>query len=151
MTPRALFRSFAIAEVITWTLLIAGMLQKYAFDAGEWGVRVGGSIHGFVFIAYVVIVVVVAVNQRWHAGVSFAALASAVVPYASVPVERWIDRTGRLSGPWRRTIGDDLRDTRPADRLLRWVLSHLVLAIVLGVVGVAAVFAVLLTIGPPGR
>nr|BFF15916.1 hypothetical protein GCM10025699_72190 [Microbacterium flavescens] len=98
MSPRTLFRSFAVAEVVTWSLLIAGMLLKYVARVGDWPVSIAGPIHGFVFLAYLVAGVVVAVNQRWSAGVTLAALASAVVPYASVPVERWIDRSGRLRG-----------------------------------------------------
>ena len=94
-------------------------------------------------------IVVVAVNQRWSAGVTLLALASAVVPYASLPVERWIDRTGRLRGGWRREATGDPRDRRPLDRLLRWVLAHPVLALVVAVVGVSVVFAALLAVGPP--
>jgi len=149
MSPRTLFRSFAVAEVITWTLLIVGMLLKYAVRVTDVGVSVAGPIHGFVFLAYLVAGVVVAVNQRWSAGVTLLALASAVVPYASVPVERWIDRTGRLRGGWRREASGDPRDRRPLDRLLRWVLAHPVLALVVAIVGVSAVFAALLAVGPP--
>lgn len=149
MSPRTLFRSFAVAEVVTWTLLIVGMLLKYALRVTDVGVSIAGPIHGFVFLAYLVAGVVVAVNQRWSAGVTLLALASAVVPYASVPVERWIDCTGRLDGGWRREATGDPRDRRPLDRLLRWVLAHPVLALVVAVVGVSVVFAALLAAGPP--
>ena len=149
MSPRTLFRSFAVAEVVTWSLLIVGMVLKYVVRVGDWPVSVAGPIHGFVFLAYLVAGVVVAVNQRWSAGVTVAALASAVVPFASLPVERWIDRRGLLVGDWRRTATDDPRDRRPLDRLLRWMLGHLVPALVLLVVAVVVVFAVLLAAGPP--
>ncbi|KQO48335.1 hypothetical protein ASG28_13575 [Frigoribacterium sp. Leaf415] len=149
VSPRTLFRSFAVAEVVTWSLLIAGMILKYAVGVGDWPVSVAGPIHGFVFLAYLVAGVVVAVNQRWSGGVTLAALASAVVPFASLPVERWIDRRGLLAGAWRRTATDDPRDRRPLDRLLRWMLGHLVLALVLLVVAVVVVFVVLLIAGPP--
>jgi integral membrane protein len=149
VSPRTLFRSFAVAEVVTWSLLIGGMLLKYVARVGDWPVSIAGPIHGFVFLAYLVAGVVVAVNQRWSAGVTLAALASAVVPYASVPVERWIDRSGRLRGDWRRVATDDPRDRRPLDRLLRWMLTHLGLALALLAVGVVVVFVVLLVVGPP--
>ena len=149
MSPRTLFRSFAVAEVVTWALLIGGMLLKYVARVGDWPVSVAGPIHGFVFLAYLVAGVVVAVNQRWSLGVTAAALASAVVPFASLPVERWIDRRGGLRGDWRRTATDDPRDRRPADRLLRWVLGHLALAVVLLAAAVVVVFVVLLIVGPP--
>jgi len=149
MSPRTLFRSFAVAEVVTWTLLIVGMLLKYAVRVTDIGVSIAGPIHGFVFLAYLVAGVVVAVNQRWSAGITLLALASAVVPFASLPVERWIDRSGRLQGGWRREATGDHRDRRPLDRLLRWVLAHPVLSLVVAVVGVSVVFAALLAVGPP--
>jgi integral membrane protein len=149
MSPRALFRSFAVAEVVTWALLIGGMLLKYVAKVGDWPVSVAGPIHGFVFLAYLVAGVVVAVNQRWSPGVTVLALASAVVPFASLPVERWIDRRGGLEGDWRREATGDPRDRRPLDRLLRWVLGHLALAVVLRLAAVVVVFVLLLIVGPP--
>ncbi|ROP73402.1 MULTISPECIES: DUF3817 domain-containing protein [unclassified Frigoribacterium] len=149
MSPRALFRSFAVAEVVTWALLIGGMLLKYVAKVGDWPVSVAGPIHGFVFLAYLVAGVVVAVNQRWSPGVTVLALASAVVPFASLPVERWIDRRSGLDGDWRREATGDPRDRRPLDRLLRWVLGHLALAVVLLLAAVVVVFVLLLIVGPP--
>ncbi|WP_314104164.1 DUF3817 domain-containing protein [uncultured Frigoribacterium sp.] len=149
MSPRALFRSFAVAEVVTWALLIGGMLLKYVAKVGDWPVSVAGPIHGFVFLAYLVAGVVVAVNQRWSPGVTVLALASAVVPFASLPVERGIDRRGGLDGDWRREATGDPRDRRPLDRLLRWVLGHLALAVVLLLAAVVVVFVLLLIVGPP--
>ncbi|BDI22886.1 DUF3817 domain-containing protein [Herbiconiux sp. L3-i23] len=151
MTPLRLFRAAAIAEAVTWALLIAGMLQKYVFRAGDWGVSIGGALHGFVFLAFVVIVVVVAINQRWSAGRAIVALASAVVPFASIPAEVRFVRAGALDGGWRTETSDDPRDGSLADRLLRWWLRRpRLLAVVAGVVVVAA-FAALLVVGPPGR
>jgi integral membrane protein len=149
MSPRALFRSFAVAEVVTWALLIGGMLLKYVAEVGDWPVSIAGPIHGFVFLAYLVAGVVVAVNQRWSPGVTVLALASAVVPFASLPVERGIDRRGGLDGDWRREATGDPRDRRPLDRLLRWVLGHLALAVVLLLAAVVVVFVLLLIAGPP--
>lgn len=148
MSPRQLFRALALAEAVTWTLLLAGMAQKYLLDAGEWGVSVAGALHGFVFLAFVVTALVVAVNQRWSWRVTLLALASAVPPLATVPAEWWLDRTGRLDGPWRRPrqgAGAPL-----GDRLLALVLARPGAAAVVGVVGVAVVFAGLLVVGPPG-
>jgi integral membrane protein len=149
VSPRALFRSFAVAEVVTWALLIGGMLLKYGAKVGDWPVSIAGPIHGFVFLAYLVAGVVVAVNQRWSLGVTALALASSVVPFASLPVERWIDRRGGLDGDWRREATGDPRDRRPLDRLLRWVLGHLALAVVLLLAAVVVVFVLLLIVGPP--
>lgn len=150
MSPRALFRTFATAEAVTWALLIAGMLQKYVFDAGGWGVSIGGALHGFVFLGFAAVVLLVALNQRWGAGLTLLGWASAVVPFASIAAELWFDRTGRLAGGWRREATDDPRDARPLDRWLRWWLSRpVLLAVVLGLV-LVVVFVALLIGGPPG-
>jgi integral membrane protein len=148
MTPRSLFRAAAIAELVTWTMLIVGMLAKYVFDAGDWGVRIGGGVHGFVFLAYLVVTTVVAVNQRWSVGALVLGWASAVVPYATVPFEVAVARRGMLDGPWRRTP-----DARSGfwDRLLFFVVGRPGIAAGIGVVAVALVFSGLLVVGPPGR
>lgn len=148
MTPRSLFRAFAVAELVTWTLLIIGMLMKYALGLGEVGVRVGGSVHGFVFLAYLVATTVVAVNQRWSFGATALGWASVIVPYTTVAFESGVARRGMLDGPWRRGARDGER-AGLLDRLLFLVVARPVVSGVVGVVLVAAVFGVLLTAGPP--
>lgn len=147
MSPRQLFRALALAETVTWTLLLAGMAQKYLLDAGEWGVSVAGALHGFVFLAFVVAALLVAVNQRWSPRVTLLALASAVPPLATLPAEWWLERTDRLDGGWRRA---DDPDGPPQDRLLGLVLARPGLAAAVAGLGVAVVFAGLLVVGPPG-
>lgn len=148
-TPLALFRTLAIAEMISWTLLIGGLIIR-AVTGFAPAVTVGGGVHGFVFLAYGATAVLVAKNQRWSAGVAVAAIGSAVIPYATLPVERWLHRTGRLEGIWRREQTADPRDLRWHDRVLRVVLSHPILSAGVIAVLVAVVFTVLLIIGPPG-
>ena len=135
-----------MAELVTWTLLITGMVLKYGLDAGDWGVRIGGSIHGFVFLAYLVVTTVVAVNQRWSVGVLLLGWVSAVVPYATLPFEVAVARRGMLEGPWRRTA-----DERSGlwDRLLFLVVRRPVVSAGIGLVAVALVFGGLLVVGPP--
>lgn len=148
MTPRSLFRALAVAELVTWTMLLVGMLMKYALGLGDLPVRIGGSVHGFVFLAYLVVTTVVAVNQRWSFGATALGWASAIVPYTTLPFEVGVARRGMLEGPWRRaaTVGER---PGPLDRLLFVVVAHPFLAALVGIVLVAVVFAVLLTLGPP--
>lgn len=148
MTPRSLFRAAAIAELVTWTLLIAGMIVEYGLHAGDWGVRIGGGVHGFVFLAYLVVTTVVAVNQRWSAGALVLGWVSAVVPYATVPFEVAAARRGMLDGHWRRSPDIGAR-TGFRDGLLFFVVHRPAVSVGLGVVAVAVVFAALLVIGPP--
>ncbi|WP_382310100.1 DUF3817 domain-containing protein [Herbiconiux sp. UC225_62] len=150
MTPRRLFQSFAIAEAVTWALLLTGMLLKYVARVGDWPVSVAGALHGFVFISYVIVVVVLAVNQRWRPAVALLAGASAIVPFATIPVEIAFARRGLLAGPWRRTAGDDPRDRRISDRALRAALARPAVTVTLLAVAAAGLFAALLVAGPPG-
>ena len=43
MSPRRTFRALALAEAVTWTLLLAGMVLKHVFEVTEVGVRIGGD------------------------------------------------------------------------------------------------------------
>src|SRR5690606_2359181 len=74
MTPKRLFRLAAIAEAITWTLLIAALVVR-ATTGFTLGVSIAGGIHGFVFLAYGATAILLAVNQRWHPGVAIVAIA----------------------------------------------------------------------------
>jgi integral membrane protein len=148
MTPRTLFRLVAIAEAITWTLLITALIVRAA-TGFALGVTIAGGIHGFVFLAYGATAVLLAVNQRWHPGVAAIAIVSAIVPYATIPVEVWLARTGRLAGDWRREETDDPRDRVWIDRLARWFIRNPVLLILVISAAVVVLFVVLLSLGPP--
>ena len=148
-TPDRLFRILAIAEAITWTILIAAIIARAAGAPGVV-VTVGGGIHGFVFLAYAATAVLVALNQRWHLGVAALAVVSAVVPYATIPTEIWLHRSGRLTGVWRLEETDDPSDRRWYDRVMRWFLRRPWVLAVLLVAGIVALYVILLLVGPPG-
>jgi len=146
-TPLSLFRVLALAEAVSWTLLIAGLILRAMLDL-PIAVTIGGGIHGFVFLSYGATAVLVAMNQRWGMWPTIVAVGSAVIPYATIPTEIWLHRAGRLDGPWR--IAPDPEADRWYDPLMRWFLRRpWVLALFL-VASVAVVFAVLLVVGPPG-
>ncbi|MCM3696089.1 DUF3817 domain-containing protein [Microbacterium oleivorans] len=147
--PATLYRVLAIGEVISWTLLIAGLIVR-AVGGPAVAVTIGGGIHGFVFLSYGATAILVALNNRWRPGVALLAVASAIVPYATLPMEVWLRRTGRLDGQWRLDETDDPRDRRPIDRLLRWFLRHAGILVALIVVAVVALYVALLILGPPG-
>ena len=149
MSPRRLFGALAFAEAVTWTLLITALVLRATLHV-EWAVSVAGGIHGFVFLAYAATALLVAINQRWTLGVAALAIGSAVIPYATIPTEIWLQRSGRLVGEWRREATDDPRDQGVIDRLARWFIRHPWLLLVVVAVGVAALFTVLLILGPPG-
>ena len=149
MSPRRLFGVLAFAEAVTWTLLITALILRATAHV-EWAVGIAGGIHGFVFLAYAATALLVAVNQRWSIGVTVLAVGSAVIPYATIATELRLARGGRLDGEWRREASDNPRDRSVIDRLARWFIRHPVLLVAAGVVAVAAVFVVLLALGPPG-
>jgi len=148
MTPKTLFRAAAFAEAVTWTLLIGALIVR-AVTGFAPAVTIAGGIHGFVFLSYGATAVLLAVNQRWHPGVAATAIASAIVPYATIPVELWLARSGRLDGQWRREATDDARDTTWVDRTMRWFLRRPIVLIALIAVAVVVLFVVLLSAGPP--
>lgn len=149
MSPKRLFRTLAIAEAITWTLLITGMILKYGAGL-DAALTVTGAIHGFVFLSYAFTVLLVGVNQRWHVGLMALGVATAIVPYATIPFEIMLARRGRLEGDWRREPTEHVADGSLVNRMLRWFLARPVLLTAVAAVGVAVVFAALLVIGPPG-
>jgi len=148
-TPLSLYRTFAIAEVFTWALLITGLILRATADL-PIAVTIGGGIHGFVFLCYGATAILVAKNNRWSAGPTVGALVSAIIPFATVPVEVWLHRRGLLAGQWRLEATDDARDGTWHDRLMRWFLKHPWMLGLLLVVAIVVLFVVLLILGPPG-
>ena len=145
-SPHRLYRLLAVAEVITWALLITGMILKYVLHVTELGVRIGGGIHGFVFLAYCAATVLVGVDQRWGAGRIALGLGSAVIPFVTVAFERWAERRGMLAEAWR-LLTESPRTA--AERLAAVILRRPVLSAVVILVLVAVVFTLLLQAGPP--
>lgn len=150
ITPRGFFRVIAIAEAVTWTLLITSLILKYGFHANPLVTTIAGGLHGVVFITYALTSVLVGVNQRWSLGLIAFAVATAVVPYATIPFDIWADRRGRLDGPWRTEPSADPRDAGWIARLLRWMLTHPKTLVTLFIAAVVIITTTLLLIGPPG-
>lgn len=144
--PRTLFRSFAVAEMFTWAGLITALILR-AIGVGDI-VSIAGGIHGFVFLCYSVTTIFVWVNQRWSFAVGITGLLMAVVPFATVPFEIAIDRKGLLAGGWRLGPGGD-EPRGVIEHVHDWVLRHVLLAILLLVLLVTAIFLTLLWLGPP--
>ncbi|MDM7990655.1 DUF3817 domain-containing protein [Arthrobacter sp. zg-Y877] len=147
MSPRKLFRSLALAEAVTWTLLLIGMFAKYVLDF-EALTPIFGGLHGFVFLAYGVVTLFVWANQKWPARTGILGLATTVIPWATIPFEKSVDRRGLLKGGWRMAPGGD-EPTNAVDRVSALVLRRPIVAGIVALVAVAVVFSVLLYLGPP--
>jgi integral membrane protein len=146
MTPLLLFRRTAIAEAVTWALLLTGMFLKYVTDTTELGVRVFGMVHGVVFIAYCLTTVLVGVDQRWSRGRLLVGLLASVPPFFTVVFDRNAEKHEALGTTWR------LRYEAPTgvvDRLVSWLLRNPLRGALAGLVAVAALTGLALLVGPP--
>jgi integral membrane protein len=97
--PHALaraFRAVAVAEAVSWALLLAGMFVKWVLRTSEVGVQLAGPVHGAVFVGYVAVTLLTWRVLRWPLGTAVLALAASVPPFTTVWFERWAQRTGRL-------------------------------------------------------
>jgi len=150
MTPKKLFRLFALAEAVTWTLLIGGLILRATVGVPSVAFTIVGGIHGAVFLTYAVIASITGVNQRWGFGRTALGVALAIVPYATIPFELYVQRSGKLEGNWRREHSGDARDDHWFDRLYRWFIIRPALLTIVMFAVVTAIFATLLLIGPPG-
>jgi integral membrane protein len=144
--PARLFGVLALAEMVTWAGLLAAMAGVYLLDGPRLMIRVSGGVHGFVFLGYALVTTLVAVDQRWPFRDLVLGLGCAVVPFATVPFERYANRRGRLGRRWQLTREAPVT---PAQRVTAAAVRHPVPAALTGLVAVTVVFLVLLSLGPP--
>ena len=150
MSPLRLFRTVAVAEAITWALLLVGMFLKYVTDTTELGVRVFGMLHGVVFVTYCVATVVVAVDQRWTVRRAVVGLAASIPPFVTVVFDRVAERRGWLGESWRLTSPEAGASPRGLAAPVAWLLRNPARGGFVAVVVVAALTGAALLAGPPG-
>lgn len=146
MSPRRLFRTVALAEAVTWALLLGGMYLKYVAETTELGVRIGGMLHGIVFVAYGVTALAVAIDARWTLRRTVLALLAAIPPFFTVWFDVAIERRDPLADTWR------LRTEAPAtrvERIVAWLVRNPVRGLLAGVGAVALLTLGALLVGPP--
>ena len=98
-----LFRVIAIVEAFSWLGLLIGMYFKWIAETSEAGVKIFGPIHGGIFVAYLVITVLTARQQRWPLRwTTLLALGASIPPFFTVWFEIWAKKTGRLDPVARR-------------------------------------------------
>ena len=69
----------ALAETISWTLLLLAMVVKYGFDKPQ-GVRVMGPIHGVLFIGLVFVLLNLHMQLKWSMARTAKIFLSTFVP-----------------------------------------------------------------------
>ena len=95
-TVARVFRAVAVAEAVSWVLLLAGMFVKWVLRTSELGVQLAGPVHGAVFVGYVLVSLLAWRVLRWTPRTALLALVASVPPLCTVVFERWARRTGRL-------------------------------------------------------
>lgn len=146
--PLTVFRRVAVAEAITWALLLLGMVLKYVTHTTDLGVRVFGMLHGIVFITYVVTTTLVWIDQRWTARRGFGALFASIPPFVTYLVERRATRDGWIGAAWRLRDPAATVDSVP-ERVAHWVLIAPLRGLLTAVIAVAALTGIALLVGPP--
>lgn len=93
-TPRdawGLFKIAAYAETIGWSLLITGIVfKKFSWPLHDWILPLAGSLHGLVFIFYVLIVLFAHRSMNWRFRHFVVAEVLGNVPFGALVFERYI-------------------------------------------------------------
>jgi len=85
----AVFRFFAIAEAIGWTLLIGAIVYRaLGLPQAPSVISFAGHMHGIFYIFYFVIVCVVARSMEWGLKGITLAIVAGMPPYGSLLFER---------------------------------------------------------------
>jgi integral membrane protein len=150
-TPKAIFGTFALIEMLTWALLIAAIIAEETVGIASNLFFIAGATHGFAFISYSATAVLVAVNQRWPLIRGTVAVMLAIVPFATVPFEKYLEKRKQLDGEWRTEKSKNPSDNTKFDQLFRWFINHPVILVLTLFVSVIALFSFLLWLGPPGE
>lgn len=103
-TVRTIFRTVAIAEALSWALLLSAMFCKWIaesepFGLAEGGVPVAGPIHGGIFVLYVLSCIAAARAFKWNVRTTVLALASSIPPFFTYWFEVVAERKGQLRQP----------------------------------------------------
>lgn len=144
MIPLQLFRRVAVAEAITWGLLLVGMFLKYATKTTDLGVRVFGLLHGIVFVSYCVSTVLVWVDQRWTAKRGVLGLLASIPPFFTLWFDRSAEKRGVLGHSWR--LRSEAPGTLP-ERVAAWLIRRPVRGLVVGVAAIVVLTGVALVVG----
>ena len=88
MNQIRIFRMISLAEGISLlTLLFIAMPMKYLMGMPEV-VRIVGSIHGGLFILYVVMLAVIHFRQRWSIFFSLGAFVASFIPFGTFVLDK---------------------------------------------------------------
>ena len=81
------FKVVAVAEAVSYLVLLGASVAKHAFDM-PGAVPVMGPIHGFVFLAYLYLALMVREQLGWNLVTTLKVIVAAVIPLGGLYVER---------------------------------------------------------------
>ncbi len=88
------FRMLAVAEAVSWLLLIPATIVKY-MTGQAGGVQLLGSVHGALFVAYVLLALFLWRKNEWSNRVLAIVLVDSVLPTGGFWVARRTDLDAR--------------------------------------------------------
>lgn len=91
-----IFRIAAVLEALSWAGLLVGMFFKYVTKTTDEWVSIFGSIHGGLFLLYVVMALLVSTEMQWTKKTLFLALGAAIPPMFTLWFDAWAKRTGKF-------------------------------------------------------
>lgn len=150
-TPKAIFGTFALIEMITWAVLISAIILRETIGLAPNVFFIAGATHGFAFIGYSATAVLVSVNQRWPLQRGMVAVLLAIVPLATVPFDKYLEKRKFLDGDWRTERSGNPMDKTKFDQLFRWFINHPVILVLTLITSVISLFSFLLWLGPPSE
>lgn len=77
-----ILRITGILEGFSWLALLTTMTLKYGFEMPEPNVLVG-KIHGFLFIGYVIMVFMAAMDKKWENKTTIWCLVASFLPFGT--------------------------------------------------------------------
>jgi len=80
-------RWVAVAEAISYVMLLLAVVAKYGFDQ-PGGVTAIGPVHGMLFLAYMGLVLLVRDELGWTPRDTLLAVLASAVPFGGIAVER---------------------------------------------------------------
>ncbi len=92
-SPLRRLRCIGLAEGLSYlVLLLIAMPLKY-FAGQEWAVKIAGSVHGGLFVLFLMSVAEVTIRRPWWS-LRFwsAALLAALVPLGPIVFDRWLQQ-----------------------------------------------------------
>ncbi len=94
----ALFKVSAIGEAGGWVLLLYGIAaEHYHLYGFGYALPIGGTIHGMLFIAYLLIVISAYSSLGWPRWKALLGIMMSIVPIGTLALEQWESRQRRKS------------------------------------------------------